>query len=186
MCRSPNDTVPNSLFHNMGHGHFEEVALKAGVAYNGDGRAISGMGVDFRDYDNDGWEDIVVTALSNEGFALFRNLGRGNFLDVAQVTLISRASLRLSGWSTGMYDLDNDGFKDVFTANGHALTNVERVSSLDSRQLPSVFRNRGDGQFEHSAAGEKSLYRGAAFGGLNQDGKHAYIWSRTADRNGTM
>ena len=82
-----NDTVPNFLFHNLGHGRFEEVALKAGVAYNGDGRAISSMGVDFRDYDNDGWEDIVVTALSNEGFALFRNLGRGNFLDIAQAAL---------------------------------------------------------------------------------------------------
>jgi hypothetical protein len=173
-----NDTVPNFLFHNKGSGHFEEVALKAGVAYNGDGRAISSMGADFRDYDNDGWEDIVVTALSNEGFALFRNLGRGNFLDIAQAAFISSASLRLSGWSAGIYDFDNDGHKDVFTANGHALTNMERVSSLESRQPPSVFRNRGNGRFEHSAAGEKSLYRGAAFGDLNQDGKIDVVVTR--------
>ncbi len=75
-----NDTAPNFLFHNLGHGRFEEVALTAGVAYNGDGRAISSMGVDFRDYDNDGEEDIVMTALSNETFAVLRNLGRGRFL----------------------------------------------------------------------------------------------------------
>lgn len=166
-----NDTVPNFLFHNLGHSRFEEVALQAGVAYNGDGRAISSMGVDFRDYDNDGWEDIIVTALSNEGFAFFRNLGRGSFLDIAQASLISSASLRLSGWGAGIYDFDNDGFKDVFTANGHALTDIERVSSLESRQPLSVFRNRGDGRFEYSAFGEKSLYRGAAFGDLNRDGK---------------
>lgn len=166
-----NDTVPNFLFHNLGHGRFEEVAQRAGVAYNGDGRAISSMGVDFRDYDNDGWEDLIVTALSNEGFALFRNLGRGSFLDVAQAALISSASLRLSGWSAGIYDFDNDGSKDVFTANGHAQTNVERASSLESRQPLSVFRNRGDGRFDPSAIGERSLYRGAAFGDVNLDGK---------------
>ena len=173
-----NDTVPNFLFHNLGHGRFEETALKAGVAYNGDGRAISGMGVDFRDYDNDGQDDIVMTSLSNEGFALFRNLGGGSFLDVGQAALVYSASLRLSGWSAGIYDLDNDGFKDVFTANGHALTNIERVSSLESRQPLSVFRNRGDGRFEQAALGAKSLYRGAAFGDLNRDGKIDVVVTR--------
>ena len=177
-----NDTVPNFLFHNLGHGRFEEVGLKAGIAYNGDGRAISSMGVDFRDYDNDGLEDIVVTALSNEGFALFRNLGGGNFLDIAQASLLASASLRLSGWSAGIYDFDNDGFKDLFAANGHALTDMERVSSLESRQALSVFRNRGDGRFEHSAFGEKSLYRGAAFGDLDRDGKIDVVVTRLNER----
>ncbi|HEY2013699.1 MAG TPA: FG-GAP-like repeat-containing protein, partial [Bryobacteraceae bacterium] len=173
-----NDTVPNLLFHNLGNGRFEEVALKAGVALNGDGRAISSMGADFRDYDNDGREDMVVTALSNEGFSLFRNLGNGNFLDIGQAARIYSASLRLSGWSTGMYDFDNDGFKDVFTANGHALTDMERVSSLESQQALSVFRNRGDGRFDHTALGEKGLYRGAAFGDLNRDGKIDVVVTR--------
>jgi len=177
-----NDTVPNFLFHNLGHGRFEEVAVKAGVAYNGDGRATSSMGVDFRDYDNDGQEDILVTALSNEGFALFRNLGSGSFLDVGQAALMYSASLRLSGWSAGIYDFDNDGFKDVFTANGHALTNMERVSSLESRQPLAVFRNRGDGRFAHSAIGEKSLYRGAAFGDLDRDGKIDVVVTRLNER----
>ena len=173
-----NDTVPNLLFHNLGHGRFEEVALQAGVAYNGDGRAVSGMGVDFRDYDNDGREDIFLTALSNEGFALFRNLGRGQFFDVAQAALVSRASLRLSGWSAGIYDFDNDSFKDLFTANGHALTDIERAASLDSRQSLSVFANRGDGRFEHSAIAGRALYRGAAFGDLDCDGKIDIVVTR--------
>jgi tetratricopeptide (TPR) repeat protein len=177
-----NDTVPNVLFHNLGNGRFEEVGLKAGVAYNGDGRAISSMGADFRDYDNDGWEDIAVTALSNESFALFRNLRGGRFLDIAQGALISRGSLRLSGWGAGLYDLDNDGFKDLFTANGHALTNVERVSTLESRQAPSVFRNLGDGRFEHGSVGEKALYRGAAFGDLNHDGKIDVVVTRLGEQ----
>jgi len=176
-----NDTVPNFLFHNLGHGRFEEVALKAGVAYNGDGRAISSMGVDFRDYDNDGQEDILMTALSNEGFALFRNLGRGSFLDVAQAARVASASLRLSGWSAGVYDFDNDGFKDMFAADGHALTDIERVSSLESREAPSVFRNLGNGRFEYSAAGEKALYRGAAFGDLDGDGKIDVVVTRLND-----
>jgi Flp pilus assembly protein TadD len=173
-----NDTVPNLLFHNLGHGRFEELALPAGVAYNGDGRAISGMGVDFRDYDNDGREDIFLTALSNEGFALFRNLGHEHFLDMAPAALVSRASLRLSGWGAGIYDFDNDGFKDLFTANGHALTDIERAASLDSRQSLSVFANRGDGRFEHSAIGAKALYRGAAFGDLDGDGKIDVVVTR--------
>jgi Tfp pilus assembly protein PilF len=177
-----NDTTPNFLFHNLGHGRFEEVAVSAGVAYNGDGRALSSMGADFRDYDNDGWEDIAMTALSNEGFPLFRNMGRGQFLDVAAAALLSSPSLRLSGWGTGIYDLDNDGFKDVFTANGHALLNNELVSSIESRQPLAVFRNRGNGKFDHSAVGEKSLYRGAAFGDLNRDGKIDVVVTRLNER----
>ena len=77
-----NDTVPNFLFHNEGGGRFRETALHAGVGLNDDGKALSSMGVDFRDLDNDGWEDLVVTALTNETFPVFRNLGRGLFRDI--------------------------------------------------------------------------------------------------------
>ena len=172
-----NDTVPNFLFHNLGKGRFEEVALLAGVAFNSDGRTVSGMGADFRDVDNDGKEDIFLTALSNEGFALFRNLG-DRFGDIAQAARITAGSLRLSGWSAGMYDFNNDGLKDLFTANGHALTNSELLTGLESRQSPSIFLNRGDGRFVCSAAAAKALYRGAAFGDLNRDGKMDVVVTR--------
>ena len=172
-----NDTVPNFLFHNLGGGRFEEVALLAGVAFNSDGRAVSGMGADFRDVDNDGQEDIFLTALSNEGFALFRNLG-GRFGDIAQTARITAGSLRLSGWSAGIYDFNNDGLKDLFTANGNALTNAEVLTGAESRQSPSVFLNRGDGRFDCVAAAAKALYRGAAFGDLNHDGKIDVVVTR--------
>lgn len=177
-----NDTTPNFLFHNLGNGRFEEVALRTGVAYNADGRAISGMGADFRDLDNDGWEDIVVTALANEGFSLFRNLGGGQFADIAQAARVAAASLRLSGWSAGAYDFNNDGWKDLFTANGTALTSMELGSGLEPRQAPSVFLNRHNGRFEHLPAGEPGIYRGAAFGDLNGDGKMDVVLTRLNER----
>jgi enediyne biosynthesis protein E4 len=172
-----NDTFPNFLFHNLGGGRFEEVALPAGVAYNSDGRAVSGMGADFRDVDNDGQEDIFLTALSNESFALFRNV-RGRFVDIAQTARITAGSLRLSGWSAGIYDFDNDGRKDLFTANGNALTNAELLTGAESRQAPTVFVNRGDGRFDSISGGPAALYRGAAFGDLNRDGKVDVVLTR--------
>ena len=172
-----NDTVPNFLFHNLGNGRFEEVALRAGVALNEDGRALSSMGADFRDMDNDGLEDIFVTALTNEGFSLFRNLNR-HFRDVSQPSRLTAASLRLSGWSAGIYDFNNDGLKDLFAATGHALTNSEILTGAESRQAPSVFLNRGDGRFDYSAVAGKALYRGAAFGDLNLDGKVDVVLTR--------
>lgn len=173
-----NDTAPNFLFHNLGNGKLEDVALNKGVAYNGDGRAVSSMGADFRDYDNDGWEDIFVTALATESFTLFRNLRGAEFREVTQAARIAAPSLTLSGWSTGIYDFNNDGFKDIFTANSHANDNVELSSSLESRQANSVFLNRGDGSFEWSPLPDKAFYRGAAFGDFNRDGKIDVVVTR--------
>ncbi len=166
-----NDTEPNFLFHNLGNGKFEEVALRAGVAYNGDGRAASTMGADFRDYDNDGREDVFLTALSNEGFTLYRNLGHGSFSEVTQAARMAGVSLPLAGWSTGVFDFNNDGFKDIFTADGHADDNIELTSSLQSRQQNAVFINRGDGSFDYSALPGRAIHRGASFGDLNRDGR---------------
>jgi tetratricopeptide (TPR) repeat protein len=175
-----NDTTPNFLFHNLGNGTFEEVALAKGVAYNGDGRADSTMGADFRDYDNDGREDIFTTALSNEGFTLWRNLGRG-FSEVTQAARLAGPTLPLAGWSTGLFDFNNDGFKDIFTANGHADDNVELTSSLESRQPNAVFVNRGDGAFELCEVPGKALHRGAAFGDFNRDGRIDVVVTRLGD-----
>ncbi len=166
-----NDSVPNFLFHNEGGGRFREVAQASWVAYNGDGRALSSMGADFRDYDNDGKEDIFVTALSNETFPLFRNLGKGAFLDLSVPSRIAGASVPWSGWGNGIFDFNNDGFKDIFTANGNVLDNAEFISSRKSRQPNIVFVNLGDGTFRAEVLPGEAFHRGAAFGDFNRDGR---------------
>src|SRR5438128_11579198 len=109
-----NDTVPNFLFRNNGAGTFAETALVAGVSVPASGRPVSSMGTDFQDYDNDGWEDILVTALSGETFPLFRNDRRGGFTETTQPSGLAPITSRLSGCCAGMADFDNDGRKAIF------------------------------------------------------------------------
>ena len=106
-----NDTVPNFLFRNNGDGTFAETALLAGVAVPESGRPMSGMGVDFQDYDNDGWEDIHLTGISGETFPLFRNDSRTRrgFDEATASSGLGRLSARLSGWCSVFVDVDNDG-----------------------------------------------------------------------------
>jgi tetratricopeptide (TPR) repeat protein len=176
-----NDTVRNFLFHNRGNGTFEEVGLPAGVAYNGDGVALSSMGVDFRDYDNDGRDDLFITALSNETFPLFRNLG-GRFGDVTYPSGIGKTSLPWSGWSCGMFDFNNDGHKDVFTANGHVMDNEELTSNRKSRQPNVVFLNQGDGSFHMQLLPGEAMHRGAAFGDFDRDGRVDAVVTRLNEK----
>lgn len=166
-----NDTMPNFLFHNEGGGRFREMAVEAGVAYNENGRAISSMGVDFRDLDNDGREDLFVTALPDESFPLFRNLGRGRFEDATYRSGIAGASLPFGGWSTGGYDFDNDGRKDIFVAGGNVMDNAEASSARHSRQPNLLFRNLGKSKFDLMQLPGAAMHRGAAFGDFDRDGK---------------
>jgi len=172
-----NDAWRNFLFRNRGNGTFEETGLYAGVAYADAGRPVSGMGADFRDYDGDGRPDIFMTALSNETFPLFRNEGNGLFRDETFGSRLGGQSLAWGGWSTGMVDLDNDGFLDLFVAGGHVQTNEELYSSRSSRQSNRVFRNLGGRTFDdvtRECGGDfqrVGLHRGAAFGDLDDDGR---------------
>lgn len=173
-----NDKVPNFLFHNLGNGTFEEVAFDAGVALPDAGTEMSSMGTDFRDFDNDGKPDILLTALSGETFPLFRNKGRGVFGDVSHDSGLGVLSRKFSGWGVGMYDFDNDGWKDVFTANSHVNDRVEAFEATEYKQPNSVFRNTGNGRFEDvsKAAGPDfaaaaRAHRGCAFADFNGDGK---------------
>ena len=143
-----NDTVPNFLFRNNGDGTFSEAALTAGVAVPESGRPISGMGTDFQDYDNDGWEDIHLTGISGETFPLFRNdsgARPGTFADATASSGIGRLSARLSGWCSVMADVDNDGDKDLFTANSHPNDRIERIRrpGLAAEQQPVRQRRQG-------------------------------------------
>jgi hypothetical protein len=165
-----NDTVPNFLFRNEGR-HFTEVGVPAGIAFNDDGRALSSMGVDFRDIDNDGLPDIFITALANETYPVFRNLGKGFFLDITYSSRVGTATLPLSGWANAILDFNNDGHKDLFTANGDVQDNTELFSSRASRQKNVLLLSDGKGTFTPMPFGTPALHRGGAFADLDNDGR---------------
>ena len=169
-----NDSVQSFLFHNNRNGTFTEVGLPAGVGFNEDGKTFAGMGVDFADYDNDGRPDVLVTDLSNERYRLFRQGGDGSFQDVTHASGLGAASLLFSGWSTRFLDYDNDGWKDIFVAQGHVMDTIAKTSpNLRYEQPPLLLRNES-GHFVRAAAGEALekdwAGRGAAFGDLDNDG----------------
>ena len=172
-----NDTFENYLLHNNGDGTFTNVAMPAGVAYNSYGNAIAGMGADFRDIDNDGKPDIFETAMFREGFPLYRNSGDGQFQDVSSTAGLSVLTGRSTAWGAGIVDFDNDGNKDLFTANADILDNAMQLAHRPFALANQVFRNKGNMTFEDvsSKAGTSfsipAPHRGAAFGDLNNDGK---------------
>jgi len=153
------------------------VALDAGVAYSENGKAISGMGAEFRDLDNDGLPDIWHTATELEGFPLFQNKGHGFFVDVTGRSGLARPTLQMSGWSNAVADFDNDGLKDLFVARSNVLDNISEFSTRKYPEPNSIFRNLGHMKFEEvtSQAGPDMKlpepYRGVAVGDLDNDGR---------------
>jgi hypothetical protein len=170
-----NDNMPNFLFHNRGNGTFEEVGLLAGVALRSDGKPVASMGADFRDFNNDGLPDILFTALSGETFPLFRNDGKASFSDVTYSSRLGGLSLHHSGWGVGLIDFDNDGWKDIFTANSHVNDRVELFEAAVYKEPNSLFLNDEHGSFSDvsSSAGfaAAKAHRGAAFADFDGDGK---------------
>jgi hypothetical protein len=171
-----NDKVYNSFFHNLGGGKFEEIAFESGVALAENGQFISGMGVDFRDIDNDGYPDIAFAALENETFPLFRNTGKRGFVDITERSGITRLSMAMAGYSPTIADFDNDGWKDIFVTRGH-VQSLGYASKVPVAQHNTVFRNLGGAKFQ-ALTGEAGLtaqppsrHRGSAFGDLNGDGR---------------
>src|SRR5208283_1118891 len=171
-----NDKLFNSLFHNKGNGKFEEVAFDANVALREDGVYISGMGVDFRDVDNDGYPDICVVALDNETFPVYKNTGKGDFVEVTTKSKMSQLSAAMAGYSPMIADFDNDGWKDIFVSRGHVQSPLA-APRLVIDQHNSVFRNLGGMEFSALtdeagfAAVAPSRHRGSAMGDLNGDGR---------------
>ena len=170
-----NDNSPQQLFHNLGNGKFEEVALGAGLAYDENGRTFSGMGADFADYNNDGWPDIMIGALANERYALFQNK-KGSFVYQTGPSGIGAISSTHSGWGLKFFDYDNDGWKDLFVAQGHVMDTVESsFPGLRYLEPPVMIRNtRGVFQDVSARSGDPFKLplaaRGVAFGDLDNDG----------------
>ncbi len=172
-----NDSMAEFLYHNKGGGTFEEVALVAGVAVDGDGHEYAGMGVDFADYDNDGFADLVVTDLASQIYALYRNRGDGSFTYESPRSGISRMSMAHSGWGVRFLDYDNDGWKDLLIAQGHDLDTIELTfPNFRYREPMLLARNNSHGFVDVSGeAGsvfkQAWVGRGMAIGDIDNDGR---------------
>jgi hypothetical protein len=179
-----NDGMQQYLYHNNGNGTFTERGLEAGAALSEDGRRLSGMGVVFQDYDNDGRPDVIVTELPREIYGVYHNEGNGTFGYGSLETGLGVLSSGSSGWGVGLEDFDNDGWKDLFVAQGHVLDNVEQIDpSLHYWELPMLAMNH-NGRFERADSGGTAPVagRGAAFGDLNNDGSQDVVMSSLGDR----
>ncbi len=173
-----NDSNPNFLYHNLGNGRFESVALAAGVALNAKGRAQAGMGVDSGDYDGDGWLDLVLTTFAHDTKTIFRNLGTGGFEDASEPSGLAAQTFEPMAWGTAFLDADQDGRLDLFVVNGHIYANVEEFPALKETfaQRSQLLLNDGGGRFRDvsdTAGGGLQLRRvgrGLAVGDLDDDG----------------
>jgi len=170
-----NDSFPQQLFRNRGDGRFEETGLAAGIAYDDDGRLFAGMGIDMADYDNDGLPDLFINALAMQGYALYHNR-KGAFDYVSRTSGVAAISRLRSGWGTRFADFDNDGWKDLFVAQGHVMDNIAVTQpSLRYMEPPLLMRNARGKFVDVSATGgavftKAIAARGAAFGDLDNDG----------------
>jgi enediyne biosynthesis protein E4 len=167
-----NDVTNQFLFHNNGNGTFTECGLESGAALSENGKMLSGMGVVFQDYDNDGLPDLLITQLPHEPYVVFHNDGRGLFSAEELAAGFGVLTGNSSGWGVGLEDFDNDGWKDAFIVQGHVFDNVETYDSLLRYREPPLLALNHKGRFVKADAGSDVPVagRGAAFGDLNNDG----------------
>ncbi|MGH9647337.1 MAG: CRTAC1 family protein, partial [Bryobacteraceae bacterium] len=172
-----NDTQPNKLYRNLKNGTFEDVAVRAGVAFSEDGKARAGMGVDVADFDNSGAPGIVITNFDNEMIALYRQSSGGTYADVAFKSGVGKASRNSLGFGCLFFDADLDGRLDLLAVNGHIDETVRNIQShAGYAQPPHLFLNQGSGGFRDVAVevgrdfAAPKVGRGAAWGDFDRDG----------------
>ncbi len=171
-----NDSFPQFLFLNNGDGTFTENGVAAGVAFTDDGKTFAGMGTDAADVDDDGKPDIVTTALSNETYGYFHNMGNGMFNYDTGISRLGEITRLYGGWGMRIFDYDNDGSKDLFFANSHVMDNVEKVQPHVEYMERLLLLKQVGHKFVNVSAqsgrvfAEKWASRGAAFGDLDNDG----------------
>ncbi len=172
-----NDTQPNKLYINNAKGGFTESAVSAGIAFSEDGVARAGMGVDAADYDHTGKPSIVIGNFANQMLALYHNEGNGLFVDEAPRSEVGRRSLLTLGFATLFFDYDNDGWLDIFVANGHIENEIERIQKrVKYAESPHLFHNQGKGNFVEATQsvgpdlGTPRVGRGAAYADIDNDG----------------
>jgi hypothetical protein len=172
-----NDTQPNRLYLNKGNGSFEERGVAAGIGYSEDGVARAGMGVDAADYDRTGYPSLIITNFSNQMLSLYHNEGNGLFVDEAPRSNVGRATLLTLGFGCFFFDYDNDGWPDIFVANGHIENDIERVQKrVTYAEPPHLFHNLGGNKFEEvtrsmgAGFAAPRVARGAAYADIDNDG----------------
>lgn len=172
-----NDTQPNKLYLNNRNGTFMETGVAAGIAFSEDGLARAGMGVDASDYDRSGKPSVIITNFSNQMMSLYHNEGNGLFVDEAPRSALGRASLLTLGFGCFFFDYDLDGWPDIFVANGHIESDIEKIQKrIKYKQPPHLFHNLGGGRFADvsdkvgAAFAMPRVARGAAYADINNDG----------------
>lgn len=172
-----NDSTENFFYHNSGDGTFEEVGFMVGVALSENGAAENGMGTAFGDWNNDGWLDLTVTNYAQQTNTLYHNDADGFFTDATATTKTAQLTYPYLGWATAFIDYDNDGYQDLFVANGHLHENLAELGQQGTYgQRNLLFRNNHNGTFtevsETLGPGMKleDVSRGATFADYDSDG----------------
>jgi hypothetical protein len=173
-----NDSVPEFLFHNKGNGTFEEVAMASGIGLDDSGATFAGMGVDFEDYNNDGWPDAIITDLANQRYSLYTNAGDGTFDYSTNASGLGAMTLLHSGWGAKFLDYDNDGWKDLFVVQSHVMDTIEiNEPHLHYREAPLLARNLQGKTFVDVSAESGDVFqqrwvgRALAVGDIDNDGR---------------
>jgi enediyne biosynthesis protein E4 len=172
-----NDSGPNYVYRNLGNGKFADVSYQSGAALDGDGRSQAHMGLAIGDYDNDGRDDIHITNFADDFNVLYHNDGKGSFSDVSFASGLAAVTMPFLGWGTHFFDYDNDGWQDIFVANGHVYPGADRRDwNTSYAQRALLFRNLAGKRFEEigAAAGAAlttpRVARGSAVADLDNDG----------------